>query len=52
MAIRFGIGVDELSDLVHIYPTLSVGIGRIGADRAFRTVQRFRHLARLGRLFD
>lgn len=51
LAIRFGIGVDELADLVHIYPTLSTGIGRIGADRAFDTGRRFRALARLSRLF-
>jgi pyruvate/2-oxoglutarate dehydrogenase complex dihydrolipoamide dehydrogenase (E3) component len=51
MAIRFGIGIDELSDLVHIYPTLSAGIGRIGADRSFATGRRFRALARLSRAF-
>lgn len=51
LAIRFGIGVDELADLVHIYPTLATGIGRIGADRSFDTGRRFRALARLSRLF-
>ena len=51
LAIRFGIGVDELADLVHIYPTLATGIGRIGADRSFHTGRRFRALARLSRVF-
>jgi len=51
LAIRFGIGVDELADLVHIYPTLATGVGRIGADRSFDTGRRFRALARLGRMF-
>ena len=51
MAIRFGIGVDELSDLVHIYPTLSIGVGRIGADRSFAGVRKLRGLARVSRTF-
>ena len=51
LAIRFGIGVDEIADLVHIYPTLASGIGRIGADRSFDTGRRFRTLARLSRVF-
>ncbi len=51
MAIRFGIGIDELSDLIHVYPTISTGIGRLGADRSFRTARRFRPLARLSRVF-
>jgi pyruvate/2-oxoglutarate dehydrogenase complex dihydrolipoamide dehydrogenase (E3) component len=51
LAIRFGIGVDELAGLVHIYPTLATGIGRIGADRSFHTGRRFRALARLSRVF-
>ncbi|MDJ0770794.1 MAG: NAD(P)/FAD-dependent oxidoreductase, partial [Ilumatobacter sp.] len=48
-AIRFGVGLDELSDLVHIYPTLSTGIGRIAADRSFATGRRYRVLTRLSR---
>ena len=51
LAIRFGIGVDELSDLVHIYPTIATGIGRIGADRSFDTVRKYRAVARLSRIF-
>jgi pyruvate/2-oxoglutarate dehydrogenase complex dihydrolipoamide dehydrogenase (E3) component len=49
MAIRFGIGLDELSEMVHIYPTLAAGIGRIGAARSFSTARRYRALARLNR---
>ena len=49
LAIRFGIGIDELSELVHIYPTIATGIGRMAADRAFRTARRYRMLARLSR---
>jgi pyruvate/2-oxoglutarate dehydrogenase complex dihydrolipoamide dehydrogenase (E3) component len=49
LAIRFGIGVDELSELVHVYPTLSTGFARIGADRSYATARRYRPLARLSR---
>ena len=49
MAIRFGVELDELSDIVHIYPTLSSGIARIAADRSFTTARRWRGIARLSR---
>ncbi len=49
LAIRFGVGLDELSDLVHIYPTLATGIGRIAADRSFGTARRYRALTRINR---
>jgi len=49
LAIRFGVGVDELSELVHVYPTLSIGFARIGADRSYATARRYRPLARLSR---
>lgn len=49
LAMRFGVGIDELSELVHIYPTLSTGVGRIAARRAFDGARRFRGLTRIGR---
>jgi pyruvate/2-oxoglutarate dehydrogenase complex dihydrolipoamide dehydrogenase (E3) component len=49
MAIRFGVDVDELSELVHVYPTLATGVARIGAERSYRTVRRLRPLAKLSR---
>ena len=49
LAIRFGIGIDELSELVHVYPTLASGFARIGADRSNATARRYRPLARLSR---
>ena len=49
LAIRFGIGVHELSELVHVYPTLATGFARIGADRSYATARRYRPLARLSR---
>jgi pyruvate/2-oxoglutarate dehydrogenase complex dihydrolipoamide dehydrogenase (E3) component len=49
LAIQFGAKLNELSDLVHIYPTLATGIGRIAADRSFETAEKFRSLAKLTR---
>jgi pyruvate/2-oxoglutarate dehydrogenase complex dihydrolipoamide dehydrogenase (E3) component len=49
LAIRFGVDIDELSDLVHIYPTYSTGIASIGADRSFATGRRYRALTKLTR---
>lgn len=49
LAIRFGVGIDELSDLVHVYPTLATGIARIASDRSFGTARRYRPLAKVSR---
>lgn len=49
LAIRFGVGIDELSELVHVYPTLATGFARIGADRAYATARKYRPLAKLSR---
>jgi pyruvate/2-oxoglutarate dehydrogenase complex dihydrolipoamide dehydrogenase (E3) component len=49
LAIRFGVGIDELSELVHVYPTIATGFARIGADRSYATARRYRPIARLSR---
>lgn len=49
LAIKFSIGIDELSELVHIYPTITTGIGRMAADRSYATARRYRLLAKLSR---
>ena len=49
LAIHFGANLDELSGLIHIYPTLAAGIGRIAAVRSFSTAKRFRILTRINR---
>ena len=49
LAIRFGVGVDELAELVHVHPTLADGFARIASDRAYATARRYRPLARLSR---
>ena len=49
LAIKFGIAINELSELVHIYPTIATGIGRMAADRSYKTARRYRMLAKLSR---
>ncbi len=51
LAIKLGVGIDELSELVHIYPTIAIGIGRMAGDRAFERARRYRSLAKLSRRF-
>ena len=49
LAIQFGAKLNELSDVIHIYPTLASGIGRIAADRSFQTAKKYRVLTRISR---
>lgn len=49
LAIRFGVGIDDLANLVHIYPTIATGIGRMAGDRAFATGRKYGWLAKLSR---
>ncbi len=49
LAIKFSIGIDDLSDLVHIYPSIAAGVGRMAADRAFEKAHRYRVLAKVSR---
>ncbi len=49
LAIQFGAKLSELSDLIHVYPTLAAGIGRIAADRSFSTGKKYRVLTRISR---
>lgn len=49
LAIQFGAKLTELSDIIHIYPTLASGIGRIAADRSFSTAKKYRVLTKISR---
>lgn len=49
LAIQFGAKLNELSDMIHIYPTLGSGIGRIAAARSFETAQKYRFLTKITR---
>jgi pyruvate/2-oxoglutarate dehydrogenase complex dihydrolipoamide dehydrogenase (E3) component len=50
LAIRAGMKISDLTDMVHIYPTLSSGIGRLAADSAYRTASKLKVFAKVGRL--
>ena len=49
LAIKFGVKLNELSDMIHIYPTLATGIGRIAGDRSMGTAKKYRFLTKITR---
>ncbi len=51
LAIEFDAKLTELSDLIHIYPTLSTGIGRLAGERSFQTGRKYRFLTKITRWF-
>jgi pyruvate/2-oxoglutarate dehydrogenase complex dihydrolipoamide dehydrogenase (E3) component len=46
LAIVKGLKLSEVAELVHVYPTLSTGIGQLAATAAYRSAQRYRWLIR------
>ncbi len=46
LAIQQGLRLTELADLVHVYPTLSIGIQQLAGEASFEGAQRFRWLVR------
>jgi len=46
LAIHEGIKLADLGSVIHVYPTLSTSIGRLGGEAAFRGAQRYRRLVR------
>ena len=51
LAIEFGAKLTDLSEMIHIYPTLSTGIGRLAGERSFQTGRRYRFLTTVSRWF-
>lgn len=49
LAIRFGVDIDQLSRLVHIYPTYATGVAQLAAERSIRTARRLRAITKLSR---
>ncbi len=49
LAIQFGARLTDLSDMIHIYPTLATGIGRIAGDRSMATGRKYRALTKITR---
>ncbi len=50
LAIRVGLKLSDLAEMIHIYPTLSTEIGRLASDPGYETARRYRVLAKAGRL--
>lgn len=50
LAIEEGITIDRLAMLVHVYPTVSTGIGRVAGDAALERAAKLGWLARLDRV--
>ena len=46
LAIARGMRLNEVSNLVHVYPTLSTSIGQLAAEAAYEGARRFRWLVR------
>lgn len=50
LAIEFRAKLTDLSRMIHVYPTLSTGIGRLAGERSFTTARKWKALTRLTRL--
>jgi pyruvate/2-oxoglutarate dehydrogenase complex dihydrolipoamide dehydrogenase (E3) component len=48
LAIDQGLTLTDVGSLIHVYPTLSTEVGRLGGDAAFESAQRYRFLVRSG----
>jgi dihydrolipoamide dehydrogenase len=46
LAIRGGMKLDQIAGLVHVYPTLSTGIGQLAAKAAFERATKYTWLVR------
>ena len=46
LAIARGLRLNEVSNLIHVYPTLSTSIGQLAAEAAYEGAKRFRWLVR------
>lgn len=49
MAIRFGLDLADLAELVHVSPTYASGVGRLGVEQVVRRRRRYRAVAKLER---
>ena len=49
LAIEQGMKLADIAGLVHVYPTLSTGIGQLAAEALFERAQKLRWLVRRDR---
>lgn len=50
LAIRFSLGLDELAQVPHVYPTLASGLSQIVEAQRSGRIRRFRQIAKIGRI--
>jgi pyruvate/2-oxoglutarate dehydrogenase complex dihydrolipoamide dehydrogenase (E3) component len=46
LAMQEGLKFDEVASLIHVYPTVSIGIGQLAGEAAFASAQRYRWLVK------
>ena len=46
LAMQEGLKFDEVGSLIHVYPTMSIGIGQLAGEAAFESAQRYRWLVK------
>ena len=46
LAIEEGVGLSELSQFMHVYPTVSTSIGRLAGEAAFEKAGKLRWLVK------
>jgi pyruvate/2-oxoglutarate dehydrogenase complex dihydrolipoamide dehydrogenase (E3) component len=46
LAMQEGLKFDEVASLIHVYPTVSIGIGQLAGEAAFESAQRYRWLVK------
>ena len=49
LAIRFGARLNELSEMIHIYPTLATSVGRLAGNLSMDTGRKYRALTKITR---
>jgi hypothetical protein len=46
LAIEEGVGLSELSQFMHVYPTVSTSIGQLAGEAAFEKAEKLRWLVK------
>ena len=49
LAIREELKLTQIAGLIHVYPTLSTGIGQLAGEAAFEGAQKYKWLVRKGK---
>ncbi|MGA1034736.1 MAG: dihydrolipoyl dehydrogenase family protein [Ilumatobacteraceae bacterium] len=50
LAIRFSLGLDEMAQVPHVYPTIASGLSQLVDEQRHNRFRRFRQIAKIGRI--